>query len=100
MTITEKYFHSETTPHITININAQTGSHQGLSIASPESLPAQDNNNNETNTEKSSDQKDVLEIKDASIIFTNVWNKIENKYGRENMRFPKEIIWYTKYYRA
>ena len=34
-----------------------------------------------------------LEIKDPAIIFNNVWNKLEKKYGLENMRFPKEIIW-------
>jgi adenylate kinase len=34
-----------------------------------------------------------LEIKDPAIIFNNVWNKIEKKYGTENLRFPKEIIW-------
>lgn len=33
------------------------------------------------------------EIKDPSIIFNTVWNKLEAKYGRENMRFPQEIIW-------
>jgi len=34
-----------------------------------------------------------LEIKDPSIIFNNVWTKLEKKYGIENLQFPKEIIW-------
>ena len=35
----------------------------------------------------------TLEIKDAAIIFNNVWNKLEKKYGLENLRFPREVIW-------
>eukprot|EP01116_Phalansterium_solitarium_P021574 TRINITY_DN6772_c0_g1_i2.p1 TRINITY_DN6772_c0_g1~~TRINITY_DN6772_c0_g1_i2.p1 ORF type:complete len:477 (+),score=166.93 TRINITY_DN6772_c0_g1_i2:125-1555(+) len=34
-----------------------------------------------------------LEIKDAKIIFEAVWTKVERKYGRANLRFPKEVIW-------
>lgn len=33
-----------------------------------------------------------LEIKDAHLIFTSVWQELEDEYGRENLRFPKEII--------
>jgi adenylate kinase len=33
-----------------------------------------------------------LEIKDAQIIFSAVWRELEDDYGRENLRFPKEII--------
>lgn len=33
------------------------------------------------------------EIKDSEIIFSAVWNKLELKYGRDNLRFPREIIW-------
>jgi adenylate kinase len=33
-----------------------------------------------------------LEIKDAQLIFGSVWQKLEEEYGRENLRFPKEII--------
>jgi adenylate kinase len=33
-----------------------------------------------------------LEIKDAQIIFGRVWKQIEQDYGRENLRFPKELI--------
>ncbi len=33
-----------------------------------------------------------LEIKDAQIIFQRVWKGLEQDYGRENLRFPKELI--------
>ncbi|MEI8341364.1 MAG: nucleoside monophosphate kinase [Verrucomicrobiota bacterium] len=33
-----------------------------------------------------------LEIKDAQLIFNRVWKQIEQEYGRENLRFPKELI--------
>jgi adenylate kinase len=33
-----------------------------------------------------------LEIKDAALIFTSVWEQLEAEYGRENLRFPKEFI--------
>jgi adenylate kinase len=33
-----------------------------------------------------------LEIKDARIIFEPIWEDLEDEYGRENLRFPKEII--------
>jgi adenylate kinase len=33
-----------------------------------------------------------LEIKDAHLIFTRVWKQLEQDYGRENLRFPKELI--------
>ncbi len=33
-----------------------------------------------------------LEIKDAQLIFNHVWKNLEADYGRENLRFPKELI--------
>ena len=33
-----------------------------------------------------------LEIKDAQLIFGAVWDDLEADFGRENLRFPKEII--------
>src|SRR5215813_14565840 len=33
-----------------------------------------------------------LEIKDAHLIFESVWQELQAEYGRENLRFPKEII--------
>lgn len=34
-----------------------------------------------------------LEIKDAHLIFSAVWNELEESRGREALRFPREIIW-------
>lgn len=33
-----------------------------------------------------------LEIKDAQVIFDAVWGELESDYGRDQLRFPKEII--------
>ena len=33
-----------------------------------------------------------LEIKDARVIFTPIWESLEEEVGREHLRFPKEII--------
>jgi adenylate kinase len=33
-----------------------------------------------------------LEVKDARIIFTPVWDSLEEEVGHDNLRFPKEII--------
>jgi adenylate kinase len=33
-----------------------------------------------------------LEVKDARIIFTPIWDLLQEEVGRENLRFPKEII--------
>src|SRR5947207_3452195 len=33
-----------------------------------------------------------LEIKDAQLIFGSVWQDLEADFGRENLRFPKEIM--------
>jgi adenylate kinase len=33
-----------------------------------------------------------LEIKDAQLIFGSAWHGLENEFGRENLRFAKEII--------
>lgn len=33
-----------------------------------------------------------LEIKDAQVIFDSVWHSLEQDYGRDQLRFPKEII--------
>src|SRR3954447_18927135 len=39
-------------------------------------------------TEKVND----LEIKDAQLIFASVWQDLENEFGRDKLRFPKELI--------
>src|SRR5947207_1334190 len=33
-----------------------------------------------------------LEIKDAQLIFNQVWKQLESEYGRPQLRFPKELI--------
>lgn len=33
-----------------------------------------------------------LEVKDAQVIFTNVWSDLEEEFGHENLRFSKELI--------
>lgn len=34
-----------------------------------------------------------LEVKDAKLIFAAVWDDLEQQYGRDNLRFPREFIW-------
>src|SRR5262249_13865550 len=34
-----------------------------------------------------------LEIKDAQLIFTAVWDDLQEKFGRDQLRFPREFIW-------
>ncbi|WP_425616814.1 nucleoside monophosphate kinase [Anatilimnocola sp. NA78] len=34
-----------------------------------------------------------LEIKDAQLIFSAVWDALVEKHGRENLRFPRDFIW-------
>lgn len=33
-----------------------------------------------------------LEIKDAHVIFSHVWNALESEFGHDNLRFSKELI--------
>ncbi|MCA9270398.1 MAG: nucleoside monophosphate kinase [Planctomycetales bacterium] len=33
-----------------------------------------------------------LEVKDAQVIFTTVWEELEDELGRDQLRFPKELI--------
>lgn len=33
-----------------------------------------------------------LQIKDAAVIFNPIWEELEQDFGRENLRFPKELI--------
>ena len=34
-----------------------------------------------------------LEIKDAPLIFSGVWEDLEERIGRAKLRFPREFIW-------
>ncbi len=53
-------------------------------------MPAESKNNalSPAGTPKLTD----LEIKDAQLIFTALWRDLEAEAGRQNLRFPKEII--------
>ena len=42
--------------------------------------------------QKSPKKSPDLEVKDAQMIFNSVWEELQTERGRENMRFPKEII--------
>lgn len=47
-----------------------------------------------TQTKNKPDKRHVdLEIKDASLIFSRVWDDLEEEFGREKLCFPGEIIW-------
>lgn len=37
-------------------------------------------------------QNENLEVKDAQVIFSHVWNQLEAEFGQENLRFSKELI--------
>ncbi len=45
------------------------------------------------NPAKPASQVTDLEIKDAQLIFSAVWEDLEQKHGRDALRFPREIIW-------
>lgn len=34
-----------------------------------------------------------LEIKDAQLIFSAVWDDLLERHGKDNLRFPREVIW-------
>jgi adenylate kinase len=34
-----------------------------------------------------------LEVKDAQLIFSAVWDDLQERHGRDNLRFPREFIW-------
>src|SRR5438874_11831396 len=46
----------------------------------------------ETSTKPSAENLSDLEIKDAQLIFESVWQELQTEFGRENLRFPKEIM--------
>ncbi|MCA9192978.1 MAG: nucleoside monophosphate kinase [Planctomycetales bacterium] len=45
-----------------------------------------------TNENAKTPQTQDLEIKDAHLIFNAVWEQLEEDVGRDNLRFPKELI--------
>jgi adenylate kinase len=49
-------------------------------------------NDSATTTIAPAAKRSDLEIKDAQLIFDSVWRDLEMEFGRDNLRFPKEII--------
>lgn len=45
-----------------------------------------------SNSESAPKKSPDLEVKDAQLIFNSVWDSLEAERGRQNMRFPKELI--------
>ncbi len=60
-----------------------------MSTSDPESPPA----GAPTDTGAGRVASPELEIKDAPLIFGQVWNRLVQERGLENMVFPKEIMW-------
>ncbi len=58
----------------------------------PTSLPAEARPPSSTPIAPVAGKLTDLEIKDAQLIFGSVWQNLEADFGRENLRFPKEII--------
>ncbi|KAF9980200.1 hypothetical protein BGZ65_005414 [Modicella reniformis] len=53
----------------------------------------QEENMNEAAVQNEKHESRVSEIKDAKLIFNQAFKNVQDVCGRENMRFPKEIIW-------
>lgn len=47
----------------------------------------------ETETKNTETKVQDLEVKDAQIIFNSVWASLEDEFGEEHLRFPKEVFW-------
>ena len=55
----------------------------------PVSIPVQ----NPGDTDASLVPNSSFEVKDAPLIFEQVWRRLEQDFARANLRFPKEIMW-------
>ncbi|KAF9425658.1 hypothetical protein BGZ94_007351 [Podila epigama] len=47
----------------------------------------------EAMTDREKQEPRMSEIKDAKLIFNQAFKNVQDIHGRDNMRFPKEIIW-------
>ncbi|KAF8953755.1 hypothetical protein BGZ52_003594 [Haplosporangium bisporale] len=54
---------------------------------------AQEDSMVENAAQKEKQEKRISEIKDAKLIFNQAFKNVQDIHGRDNMRFPKEIIW-------
>lgn len=59
-----------------------------MSQATPSPAPASPGANTQAGATRILD----LEIKDAQVIFDVIWRELESEFGRDRLRFPKEII--------
>ncbi|KAF8964454.1 hypothetical protein BGZ46_000783 [Entomortierella lignicola] len=75
-----------TTTSLTAN-NEKTNVNQAPALA-----VAQEENINEAIAKEKHENR-ITEIKDAKLIFNQAFKNVQDSVGRENMRFPKEIIW-------
>ena len=48
--------------------------------------------NQKVETQTVTSTSEQLEVKDAQLIFSQVWNQLEADFGHENLRFAKELI--------
>lgn len=55
-------------------------------------MPPADSKRPDPKTGSANSKLTDLEIKDAHLIFQSAWDDLEEDVGRENLRFPKEII--------
>eukprot|EP01094_Clydonella_sp_ATCC50884_P007645 TRINITY_DN1686_c0_g1_i1.p1 TRINITY_DN1686_c0_g1~~TRINITY_DN1686_c0_g1_i1.p1 ORF type:complete len:508 (+),score=159.08 TRINITY_DN1686_c0_g1_i1:144-1667(+) len=56
---------------------------QSRSVASITTFPSR----------KDAGNREISVSEESKVIFDDVWSKVEEQMGRENMMFPKEIIW-------
>jgi adenylate kinase len=61
-------------------------------MAQPTPVPASPRSLAHPETSPAAGRHQDLEIKDAQVIFDTVWRGLEEEYGRDQLRFPKEII--------
>ncbi|KAG0375328.1 hypothetical protein BGX24_009252 [Mortierella sp. AD032] len=77
------------TPSLAIH-NEKTNINQAPAMAAA----AQEESMNESaDSLKEKHEKRISEIKDAKLIFNQAFKNVQDIHGRENMKFPKEIIW-------
>ncbi|KFH65665.1 hypothetical protein MVEG_09139 [Podila verticillata NRRL 6337] len=77
-----------TTTSLTVS-NEKTNVNQAPALAAV----AQEDSMVENAAQKEKQEKRISEIKDAKLIFNQAFKNVQDIHGRDNMRFPKEIIW-------
>ncbi|KAF9984784.1 hypothetical protein BGZ75_003679 [Mortierella antarctica] len=82
--------HHYTTSSLTVR-NEKTNVNQAPALAAAAADQGDVMNDSATQSEKQETR--ISEIKDAKLIFNQAFKNVQDIHGRENMRFPKEIIW-------